>query len=208
MKTEKLIGAGLTIGLTIFLVVLGSKAGSAAGKKAAEEKKGAGASQYQSTVKQNVEKPFLGKLLSRQEDKGKQTILIGNMRQIGMAMFEFQVEFGEFPNFQLNKFIKEKGDHPELLDPDYLFSQLLASDMTQAKNIFKTPPDSSGEWLYFGHGLNPKSKSTEVLLMSPLVGGKVGILRIDNSVKLVLPEDANKMTVEINSVPIRIPQRH
>ena len=208
MKTEKIIGGICSVGFFVILIVIGNKVGSSAGKQAAEERLLSENGKTQSTADQDETSAIPKMAPVSTKDKAARKNLGANMQHLGFAMSIFVINFDRYPNFELVDQLKVKGKRPELLDPKDLFSQLLASDALQSDMFFKTPSSAIGDWLYFGHALNSKSDETEIILISPMVGGMKGVLRLDNSVKLVTPEEAKQLTASMNTVAIRIQQHH
>lgn len=208
MKTEKIIGVVITAGFIALLMVVGNKVGSYGGKQAAEKRLLSENGKAQSTADQDETSAIPKMDLVSSKDKAERKNLVANMQQLGFALTIFEIDFDRYPNFELVDQLKTKSKHPELLDPKDLFSQLLASDALHSDSFFKTPSSSIGDWLYFGHALNSKSDSNSVILISPEVSGVTGVLRLDHSVRQMLPEEAKKLTASIKAVAIRIQQNH
>ena len=80
-------------------------------------------------------------MVIRQRKKADQTEAVSNARQIGLAMFEFEIEYGNFPDPSLGEIINTNvgGD---LVAPTTIttsndaFNQLLASGIANSEQIF------------------------------------------------------------------------
>lgn len=103
-------------------------------------------------------------IVIRQREKADMTDLVSRVRQIGLALGEFEAKHGEFPK--------------DLKD---LESENLVSEIDPLLELRLTKPDDV--WLY-----NPNAKPSEkesTLLLSPAIGSRRVILRVDNSVTTI-----------------------
>lgn len=121
-------------------------------------------------------------LVLRQRHKADLAECVSNVRQIGLALMEYENEYGAVP--------------PDL-------KQLETSGVTtNIDQLLSMKARNDGEWLYFPKAdpKNPKS----ALLISPPIDKKSVVLRVDLSVRsedrAVLPE-----VDESGNPPIRIP---
>ena len=79
-------------------------------------------------------------MVIRQRNKANQTEAVSNARQVGFAMFEFETEYGSFPEAALGETIN--GNTGETLAPTTIstsndaFRQLLASGIAQSETMF------------------------------------------------------------------------
>jgi hypothetical protein len=141
-----------------------------------------------------------------------QTEAISNARQIGLAMFEFESEYGKFPDETTIAAVKSNTESKLPLGTktsNDFFRQLIASNMTQSERMFYakvdgvTKPDDSiggsaaiakGEcgFTYF-LGATDTSNPNRPIVVTPMIPGtdrfdpkpfkgKVVVLRSDNSV--------------------------
>jgi hypothetical protein len=142
-----------------------------------------------------------------------QTQAHSNARQIGLALFEFETDYGAFPNETTTGLVEK--DFETAIDltgtsTNALFRQLFAANITQSEQMFyaKIPgsrrPDSiitpgnileSGECGFsYISGLSSKDDPTTPLVLTPLIPGTTKfdpkpfkgfavILQIDNSVR-------------------------
>ncbi len=79
-------------------------------------------------------------MVIRQRKKADQTEATSNARQIGLAMFEFEVEYGSFPDASTREVLDEtfttaviKGDET---DANGYFKQLMQAGLTQSEQMF------------------------------------------------------------------------
>jgi type II secretory pathway pseudopilin PulG len=144
--------------------------------------------------------------------KADQTEATSNLRQIGLALTEFERDYGSFPNDETAKRVKE--NHPSDIDlngssSNALFRQLFAAEITQSEQMFyanisgSRKPDGlimPGHILVkdevsFGYiaGLSTEGNPARPIAFCPIIpgtkkfdpkpfDGKAVILRVDNSV--------------------------
>lgn len=78
-------------------------------------------------------------MVIRQRKKADQTEATSNARQIGLAMLEFETEYGSYPDNSTAATVKENSETQLTLEGnasnDY-FRQLIAADMAQAETMF------------------------------------------------------------------------
>ncbi|MES2659757.1 MAG: sigma-70 family RNA polymerase sigma factor [Verrucomicrobiota bacterium] len=144
--------------------------------------------------------------------KELRTLAINNARQCGLALFEFESEYGSFPNEETAARVKEatktNADLKGTTANDCLF-QLIAAGIAATDFIFalETPSERNGrkpgplmnlEKCAFSYlsGMNAAGNPSRPILVTPLVagtgifdrkalGGKAVILRVDNSATTV-----------------------
>ncbi len=151
-------------------------------------------------------------LVLRSRKKTDQVEAVNNARQIGLALFEFEAEFGKYPDATTVVAVQSKSGTSLLLGKktsNDFFRQLMASDITQseamfyAKNRSTSRPDGlmhgshalvKGEcgFTYF-LGASSGDNSGRPLVVAPMIPGtdrfdpkplkgKAVILKLDNSV--------------------------
>ena len=140
---------------------------------------------------------------------------ISNLKQINLALYEFQMQYGSYPNDQTAELVRQK--HPSKFNlsgtsSNARFRQLFAAKIVESEQIFyaKFPgvsrPDgdtSSGHLLDKGEvafayiaGLPTKDNPSLPIAFGPVIPGtnrfdpkpfkgKAIILRIDNSVSVI-----------------------
>lgn len=148
------------------------------------------------------------------EGRGQEVRLaaaITNLRQIGLMLFEFETEFGEFPNEKTARVVKEATETEAELKgatANDCFFQLVAANMTTHVHLFtlneradEKPPGADKkptrlekcDFAYLS-GMNAAGNPGRPLVVAPLVkgqtmfdpkvlGGKAVVLRADNSVQ-------------------------
>jgi hypothetical protein len=146
---------------------------------------------------------------------------VSNARQIGLGLFEFETEFGSFPNEETATVVKEamktKADLKAATAND-CFYQLIAAGMVQTDIMFsfESPAEGEGpkskpllnlEKCTFSYlsGMNAAGNPSRPLVVAPLVpgtrffdrkalGGKAIVLNVDNSVNtLPIEQDGTVM---------------
>ncbi|MBC7980511.1 MAG: prepilin-type N-terminal cleavage/methylation domain-containing protein [Armatimonadetes bacterium] len=87
-------------------------------------------------------------MVIRQRKKADQTEAVNNSRQVGLAMFEFETEYGRFPDSTTVSQITDAGLGTGLTmtgtDANAYFRQLIGAGFTQSETMFyvKTPQTS------------------------------------------------------------------
>ena len=144
--------------------------------------------------------------------KADQTEAVSNARQIGLALFEFQTEYGKFPDASTITAVRKATDSHLILgekSSNDFFRQLIASEIAQSESMFYAKitgtrkPDGvftdaraleKGECGFtYILGATEKSNPRRPLLVTAMIpgtdrfdpkrfDGKAVVLRLDNSV--------------------------
>ncbi len=77
-------------------------------------------------------------MVIRQRKKADQTEAVNNARQIGMALFEFETEYGSFPDDATAKAVFEATDTPQVsgIKSNDRFRQLMRAGIAQSEAMF------------------------------------------------------------------------
>lgn len=150
------------------------------------------------------------KIRNAQRQKAFQAFAISNLRQIGLALFEFETEYGSFPDEKTAAAVKEatgtKADLKAATAND-CFYQLIAAHIIETDRLFLLEPPVAKEgadpkpltglekcaFSYFS-GMNAGGNPGRPLVVAPLVkgkttfdpailGGRAVVLRADLSVQ-------------------------
>lgn len=127
----------------------------------------------------------------RSKKKPDQTEAISNLRQIGLALIEFETEYGQYPSPATIPLVKAK--HPTNTislsgnSSNALFRQLFATNLTQSESMFYAKikntrkPDGDirpGEALKRGEvafayisGLSTKGNPARIIAFAPIIPG-------------------------------------
>ncbi len=163
----------------------------------------------------------VAKAVEAQKIKVLQTRAINNLRQIGLALFEFENEYGSFPNEQTAVAIKDAtGTSAKLgtATANDCFFQLIAAQILQTDRVFifeaaamneaakPKIPDQLAKCAYsYLIGMSAAGNPSRPVVVAPLLkgktsfdpavfGGKAIVLRVDNSVQaLPIGEDGHVM---------------
>lgn len=155
-------------------------------------------------------KETIAKQREAAEMKDLQIQAVMSLRQIGLAMFEFETEYGEFPcERTADEVKKNSGTSAEVkaATSNDCFFQLMAAGIVDGDRFFSigkpaAPPQGEGKmpdklrkcsFSYFT-GMNAAGHPGRPLVIAPLVkgkplfdpavlGGKAVVLRVDNSVQ-------------------------
>lgn len=153
----------------------------------------------------------------------RQRTAVSNARQIGLGLYEFETEYGSFPDEEtaaaVKDFTKTKADLKAATANDCFF-QLIAAGILQTDIMFsleapvegetpKPPSQMSLEKCAFSYlsGMNAAGDPRQPLVVAPLVpgtaifdrkalGGKAVILRVDNSVSTFAIEQDGTVMVD------------
>ncbi|MES2437844.1 MAG: hypothetical protein V4584_02170 [Verrucomicrobiota bacterium] len=151
-----------------------------------------------------------GNAMNAKSQKEMQTLAVTNLRQIGLALFEFETEYGAFPNEKTAAMVKDATETKAELGAataNDCFFQLVASGIVQTERIFTfgAPAKAHGaqpkpavglEKCAFSYlsGMNAAGNPSRPLVVAPLVngrktfdptifGGRAVVLCVDNSVQ-------------------------
>lgn len=151
-----------------------------------------------------------GKLLDVRNQKSRQLLAVNNLRQIGLALFEFETEYGSFPNAETAVAVKEATETKANFKEDTAndcFYQLIASGIAQSDRIFSLEIPAPGahpdpkqpdhiEKCAFAYlsGMTAAGNPQRPLAVAPLLdgkwtfdpavfGGRAVVLCVDNSVR-------------------------
>lgn len=109
-------------------------------------------------------------MVIRQRKKADQTEATSNARQIGLAMFEFETEYGSFPDGATEALVLNEAGYTlgTTASNDY-FRQLLAADLSQSEAMFFAKTKRS-----------PRKPDGDIDGAEALKGGEVGFAYILN----------------------------
>lgn len=134
-------------------------------------------------------------MVIRQRKKADQTEATSNARQIGLAMFEFETEYGSFPDAGTQTDVIENNPdgnvEPNTTDANGYFRQLFRANITQSEQMFfaktglASKPDGAitgnealddgevgfGYMLDSDNGLSTAGNPARVIVMTPLAAG-------------------------------------
>lgn len=128
-------------------------------------------------------------VLAAQKMKFRQTLAISKARQIGLALWEFETEFGDFPNEETVADVKEISETKaeiKAATANDCFFQLIAAKLLQNDSLFameehgapeprgnRKPGEKVDEcfFAYIAHG-NSSGLPGRPLVVAPLVAGK------------------------------------
>ncbi len=165
-------------------------------------------------------------MVIRSRKKSHQTEAVSNARQIGLALFEFENEYDNYPDFTTIAKVRQKSGTALSLDTKFsndFFRQLLAADFTQGEKMFyaKIPgalkaddnidgaealKKSECAFTYF-MGATARSNPGRPLVVTPMIpgtdrfdpkpfDGKAIILKLDNSVTSMNIDKAGHIIID------------
>ncbi len=149
------------------------------------------------------------------------TQAVMNLRQIGLGLFEFETEYGSFPDEETAAAVKEATETPaevKAATANDCFFQLIAAGIIQTDRVFSLEAPAEGEGrkpkpltrlekcaFSYLSGMNAAGNPGRPVVVAPLVngqttfdptvlGGKAVVLRVDNSVtSLPIEKDGRVM---------------
>ncbi len=168
------------------------------------------------------DKQVFQNLIKGQKFKARQTLAIMNARQIGLALFEFETEYGSFPNAETAAAVKAASGTKAAVKAETAndcFFQLIATVPSLTEEMLlvdevrekseKQEPVERLEKCAFAYlsGMNAAGNPGRPVVVAPLVkgkatfdpqilGGKAVILRVDNSVVLLPIEPDGRVLID------------
>lgn len=130
--------------------------------------------------------------------------VIEGMKQFGLALIEFDQEFGGYPSDRTAEDVK-KGTGTDLpLTGEHVLNQLKAFGDGGSLGVIEEIGRADGGWTYFP-GSNQCSNPAHPLLVSPPVDGKQMVLRIDNGIGVLGEGELDDLPEHI-CPPVTYPQ--
>jgi hypothetical protein len=125
-----------------------------------------------------------------------------NVRQIGLALYAFDEEYGTFPS---DKLATEEAVFAELTGTRVLDQLEAEGLLPDVDRMFAVGKMWKGDWLYF-QGLTSSNPPESPVLISPVIDGKRIVLRVDASALMETEADVNAMDLS-NAVAIPPPPK-
>jgi len=163
-------------------------------------------------------------MVDQQKLKVRQTLAVMNARQIGLALFEFETEYGAYPNDKTAADVKKAtGTTAELkaVTANDCFFQLIAANIAQTDSMFslddpaaparpeKQKPLEKLAKCSFAYlsGMDSAGNPGRPVVVAPLLkgkttfdpqvfGGRAVILKVDNSVTTVPIEPDGRVLID------------
>lgn len=144
-------------------------------------------------------------MILRQRDAAERTEMITSMKQIGLALLEFDQEFGSFPSDDTGADLEAATGTGLPITGSDVFNQLEAYGVSM-QPLLTVGPRTEGDWTYFpGH--TTWSDPAEVILISPEIRDSAMILRIDGSIQRVPVARADTLRAAPGAVTVPAPRR-
>jgi hypothetical protein len=132
----------------------------------------------------------------RQKQAEQRSRVMDGMKQFGLALLEFDQEFGGFPSDDTAEEVKDGTGTGLPLTGEHVLNQLKAFGGKNSLSVIDEIGRPDGDWLFFPESYRGSSPNSPILV-SPPIGGDRVVLRIDNSVGRMsegelenLPEDS------------------
>lgn len=144
-------------------------------------------------------------VILRQKKAAERTLLINNMRLIGLGFLEFDMEYGSLPSDETAPLVVEAhgiGTPVGELQGSGVLGQLGASILPDYEELLTVPRMAEGDWWYFGGKTN--MAPGRAVLISPAIDGERVVLRMDCSVERTRTLDPEQL-IEEQGEPVVIP---
>lgn len=169
-----------------------------------------------------ADKQVLKNFMGAQKAKVQQATAVMHLRQIGLALFEFDADYGSFPNEKTAALVKEATDSKANLKTttsNDFFYQLIAAKIIDTDGIFTLDSPKKGEEapkplesikkcaFSYLTGINASGNPSRPLVLAPLIsgkktfdsallGGKAAVLFVDCSAKLFPIEKDGRVMID------------
>lgn len=130
-------------------------------------------------------------VIMKQKKAAERTECLSNVRQIGLALYEFEEEYGTLPSDEL---AAEEEKFAGLTGGRVLDQLEVAGFASDNDRFLAVGTLWKGDWLYFP-GLSTSSDPNAPVLISPEIDGKRIVLRVDSSA-------VAKSEVEVNAMDL------
>ncbi len=131
----------------------------------------------------------------------------GNLRQLGIALIEFDQEFGSFPSDDTAALVaKEKGVDPDELKGPLVLNQLKAWGHHPVEESLTVGDGFEGDWIYLS-GQTTSGDPNRALLVSPAIRGKAVVLAVDCSIRQIAEPELGNLRGSPQAVEIPAPRR-
>lgn len=130
---------------------------------------------------------------------------LSNMRQLGLALYDFDSDYGSFPNAETLATLNQTTGSP--LSEEAVKNPLLqlqaAGITTDLENLLAAPRGAEGDWLYFP-GTSTTGNPARVLMITPLIEGQRLAMRLDSTAAAPTQQQIEDAIRTANPPPIAI----
>jgi hypothetical protein len=118
-------------------------------------------------------------VILKQRHAADRTEVINNARQLNIAMIDFDSDYGSFPS---DKLVAEEPAFAGLTGPRVLEQLEVADCVKGLDRLLAVRGEANAKWYYFP-GMSTSGDPGRPVLVTPAIGDKIAVLRIDGSVK-------------------------
>jgi type II secretory pathway pseudopilin PulG len=137
-------------------------------------------------------------VILKQRQAADRTEAINNMKQLNLALIDFDSDYGSFPS---DETAKDDPAFAGLTGPRVLKQLEAAGCVKDLDRLLAVRGAPDAKWYYFP-GVSTSGDPARPVLITPAVGDKVAVLRIDGSTK---PEQASSLSRMDLSGAVEIP---
>ena len=135
--------------------------------------------------------------IMRSKMRAEQVQVTSNLKQVSMMLYDFEIEYGEFPSMKTQAAVEAATGVAMSRDFVEPFRQLEAHAGRPIDDLTTVPSRATGDWTYWvyeGGSVDPERP----ILLSPSIGGQRMLLKGDSSVMRVegpVPSSAGTMVI-------------
>lgn len=138
-------------------------------------------------------------MILKQRQAAQRTEMISNMKRFGLALMEFEQEFGSYPSRATKDEVAEATGATIPIDGVQVLEQFEAYGLSDSPDLFSVPQSAHGNWVYYSYE-GGSSDPSRPILVSPAVGRKRLVMKGDLSVEVVpndvaLPSSSGELEV-------------
>lgn len=147
-------------------------------------------------------------MILRQRDAAERTVMISNMKQLHLALLEFDQEFGSFPSDATADAVADATglDAGRLTGAD-VFKQFEVLGIGEVDDLLSVNSRAEGGWIYFpGHKVSDANLD-QVILISPTIRGEAVVLELDGGIERAKGPKVGELRTSPDAVEIPAPRR-
>lgn len=118
-------------------------------------------------------------VILKQRQAADRTEVINNAKILHLKLMDFEVDYGSFPS---DKLVAEEPAFTGLTGPRVLEQLEVADGGVDVDRLLSVRGKTDAKWYYFP-GMSTSSDPGSKVLITPAIGDKIAVLRLDGSVK-------------------------
>lgn len=141
-------------------------------------------------------------VILKQRQAADRVEVINNAKMLHVRLMEFEGEYGSFPS---EKLVADEPAFAGLTGPRVLEQLEAAGGGVDVDRLLGVRREANAKWYYFP-GMNASSDPGNPVLITPAIGGKIGVLQVDGTVKTESSTSLSRMDLS-GAVEIPAPMR-